>query len=209
MLNLAKVLGNSEGIYVRGVRIRSDWADDLYRGNFDNSSTSNNGDGHTLPLKEEDGTVTSYGLEGGTNACCFQHLKSLAGTTWPTALGFNVGNECSWPFFQVCLYQRKIPRVVESEWGLQKDLYTFITSGQSWWRSIYEDQSNGNPPPPLQNESIASLVGYNFYNPDGRGDQIAGRPDIDDFLPRQPWFTGGSTFTGIPPALPGANFTCC
>ena len=132
----------------------------------------------------------------------FPAPQSLAGTTWPTALGFNVGNECSWPFFRCFAYiNEKFRAWSKANGGLQKDLYTFITSGQSWWRSIYEDQSNGNPPPPLQNESIASLVGYNFYNPDGRkirspvvqimtffqdspGSQVAAR--LPESLPRFP-----------------------
>ena len=185
---------NPEGIYVRGVRIRSDWADDFFRGYFDDTSKAPDGnDLHAL----NSGFPT-----GGLNAE-FKIIHDTSGTGWAKTLAFIVGNEGSWMEFRCLAHINELFRAYSvAHGGVQKDLTTILTGGFNVWRSIYEDESKTNAPPPiLQNESIGIGAGYPFYNPDqvfNPGDQIAGRPD-HDFLPRHSWYSGGPVYGAASP----------
>jgi hypothetical protein len=154
---------NSQGIFVRGVRIRSDWADDLYRGEFDTHSISQNGDGHTLQLFSTDPntgakTTLTNGLGGATSSAFWRIENSAGANNWKGALGFNVGLEPKWPLYRCFAYINEQFRAWSKTHSpfLQKNLSTFVGPGNlTYWRSIYEDQSKTNaPPPPFQMEGI-------------------------------------------------------
>ncbi|MDP4198310.1 MAG: T9SS type A sorting domain-containing protein [Bacteroidota bacterium] len=193
-LNLKGV--NAHGIFVRGVRLRSDYADHLFRGDFDDHNVLSDGD--QIPTSVN-GILHSIHTQIGNNG--WSHTKVL-----------KCGNETGTPSFRAFTHFNEALRKYSKALGdkVIKNFYMLKTGGPPEWRSVYEDESGGNPPPPLQMEGIGfSSGGYWYFNTGpffSYGSQIGGRPD-HDFKTRWQAFNGGATWTGIPPAAPDANFT--
>ena len=201
---------NSQGIFVRGVRVRTDWADDLYRNKFLTSSTAP--DRNTLGLYDDKNQINvpiDQGLEGqqGADVGLFQHLKSDMGNNWQYATLLDVGNECNWPAWRTFAYLNEALRKWSSlpaNGGRQMNLTTIVANtGASlqMWRSIYEDQSytlkNGvAPPPPLQDEAIVLGINHMHEINYGYRDDLPGSQP-HDFTHLNPLFAGDA----IPSAI--------
>jgi len=166
-LNLVKASG-SHGIYVHGVRIRSIYAENLYRGSYDRNA---------IYVLDQNGNNTSQQLCTSLYDC-FKSTHSSAGQLlWnsPSTLGFHVGNECNWPAYRCYAYFNEAFRGWAKTYGYQQKNFCDIianTKGHgnfSYWRPIYEDQSQTNSPSfALQNEAIAFGIDaagiYTAYN---------------------------------------------
>jgi len=158
-LNLKNLNGNANGIYVRGVRIRSDYADHLYRNDFYSNSTLSDGDQISTSILSMLNGVKS----------------STTSSNWKLTEAINIGNECNWESWRPFAYLNEAWRNWTKQianGGKQKDIYTIVTGGidLTWWRPIYEDQSytqqfGVDPPPPLQNESIEFGINYGILSP--------------------------------------------
>ena len=162
------------GIFVRGVRLRTGGADWLLRGKLDNHNSS-----YLWPPGNTNGT-TWPGINSGPN-CIFRSIKNdftnpktknYPASAWPQILGITANGETDWPSFRVYAYLNELWRKWSKDNGGQKDIFEYITpagsdnavggGNLSYWRSIYEDQSGGAPPPPaMQNESPLDVMGSN------------------------------------------------
>jgi len=177
-----KKTAKSNGIFVRGVRLRTEDMDLLLRGKL-NAPNSNF---YWPPTT----TTTWAGLTSGTNGL-FQTIKNNfdtkyasfgAAAAWSNWLGIQVGNEMNWNAFRVYAYidslWRQWTRVHTRQ---QKDLYQILTGGnQTYYRAIFEDQNGyhplinqeqglweylGSPQPPYTADHIPASVLFDPKNP--------------------------------------------
>ena len=84
-------------------------------------------------------------------------IQTYGAQAWNQATAFNIGNECKWPAVRVYAYFNELfKKWTKTNGGGQvKNFYTFGIAPIAYYRSIYEDQSGGAPPPPAQNEGIS------------------------------------------------------
>ncbi len=158
----------SNGIFVRGVRIRSQHSDWLFRGKLNYDAPANSQYPNGYP-----GLYTT-----------FQGVKNIMGNTgWKNMLIGKAGNELGPDVWRAFAYVDSMWRRWTRGHGGQKDLNYVIADSYQYWRSIYEDETAttrsplGATPPPLQYEggSIApprweaQLNGTHSYSYDNDG----------------------------------------
>ena len=140
----------SNGIIVRGVRIRTQGEDKLLRGVYDNTNPPN----------------------GLSLDSTFIKIKNDLGTaTWSRTRVIAAGNEIESGSYRTYAYiNEKWRAFSKAHGGQQKDIECIIAQRDHgtyrWYRALYEDQSNGVPPPPLQAEDGINQfnVGYRTHN---------------------------------------------
>ena len=147
----------SKGIYVRGLRLRTDLADKLLRGYLDNGdytyTSTITGLSYTFPgiSTTFDGIWSNY-MNNFSGSTALTDAKAL----WKKIPFVTFGGETTWPAWRALAY-------LDQKWAKFSQVYphnrtggqrilTFISenvgSFYMWYRSIYEDET-GQVPPPL------------------------------------------------------------
>ncbi len=192
----------SGGIFVRGVRIRSQHTDWLLRGMLDNDITNATSLSPNSPYP--------FVYPGLTSAFQASENDLIAGggaAAWNKLIGAKAGNELGTALWRAYAHINQAFRnwtANPAHGGNQKNLDFLNLGPYQWWNAIYEDETatSTNPvgsfSPPLQGEQIPggenSVYGFIVGSFEGYNDGWAGRPD-HDFSPRGQYFTGGTTWS--------------